>query len=163
MNRDSTDAAEATVSSERRTAADRRRRTAYALFYGSMNPRRRKPRRNGELSVASVDWHPPHWLAVGILIVLLSSLDAYLTLTLLEHGAREVNPLMASLIGSSPLAFTSVKIALTAGGVVLLVALARMRAFGRIPVVAILYLVLLGYTVLVAYELQLLKEIPLTL
>ena len=41
---------------------------------------------------------------------------------------------MAPLVGGSGLAFAMVKIGLTAGGVMLLTQLARMRAFGRVPV-----------------------------
>ena len=41
---------------------------------------------------------------------------------------------MASLVGGSSLTFALVKIGFTAAGVVLLAHLARIRAFGRIPV-----------------------------
>ena len=43
-----------------------------------------------------------------MLIVLLSCVDAALTLTLLEHGAYEVNPFMAPIVGGSALLFTVV-------------------------------------------------------
>ena len=49
--------------------------------------------------------------------------------------------------------------ALTSAGVVLLILLARMQAFGRIPVAAILYGVLLGYIVLISYEIWLLEHL----
>jgi Domain of unknown function (DUF5658) len=143
---------------ERRNGPDRRKQPVRALFYGSFNPRRRAPRRDGERKLADVDWHDPHWLAVAILIVLFSCVDAFLTLTLIDHGAYEVNPLMAPLVGGSALAFSLVKIGLTAGGVVLLTLLARMRAFGRIPVSLLLYTVLLGYSALLIYEFRLLQE-----
>ncbi|MDB6089949.1 MAG: hypothetical protein JWN85_2733 [Gammaproteobacteria bacterium] len=107
--------------------------------------------------VSGRDWHHPQWLAVAMLIVLFSCADAFLTLTLIDHGAYEVNPLMAPLVGGSALAFAMVKIGLTAGGVVLLTLLARMKAFGRIPVSLLLYTVLAGYGVLVLYEFRLLQ------
>ena len=94
-----------------------------------------------------------------MLIVLFSSIDAALTLTLVSRGAYEVNPVMASLVGGSPLAFTLIKIGLTASGVVLLTMLVRMRAFGRIPVSLMLYVVLAGYGTLIVYELRLLSEV----
>jgi len=47
------------------------------------------------------DWFHPQWLAVGMLILLLCSADALLTLTLISHGAVEVNPLMAPLVTGS--------------------------------------------------------------
>lgn len=94
-----------------------------------------------------------------MLITVLSCVDAALTLTLLAHGAYELNPMMAPLVGGSPFVFTSVKIGLTAGGVILLTLAARMRAFGAIPVSFLLYAVLLGYGTLVFYELRLLQDI----
>ncbi len=93
-----------------------------------------------------------------MLIVLFSCVDAFLTLTLIDHGAYEVNPLMAPLVGGSALAFAMVKIGLTGGGVVLLTILARMKVFGRVPVSLLLYTVLLGYGLLLVYEFRLLQE-----
>ena len=142
---------------ERREAPDRRQRTIYSLFYGSFNPRRRGARRSTARSLRDHDWHHPQWLAVGMLIVLLSCFDAALTLTLLQRGAYEVNPIMAPIVGGSALVFTLVKVGLTAGGVIMLTLMARMRAFGRIPVAFFLYGVLLAYGVLVVYELRLLE------
>ena len=94
-----------------------------------------------------------------MLITVLSCVDAALTLTLLAHGAYELNPMMAPLVGGSAFVFTSVKVGLTAGGVVLLTLAARMRAFGGIPVGFLLYAVLLGYGTLVFYELRMLQDI----
>lgn len=143
---------------ERRHGSDRRKQHLRALFYGSFNPRRRGSRRDGERGIAGVDWHDPQWLAVAMLITLFSCVDAFLTLTLIDHGAYEVNPFMAPLVGGSALAFSLVKIGLTAGGVVLLTLLARMKAFGRVPVSLLLYSVLLGYGALLVYEFRLLQE-----
>jgi hypothetical protein len=143
---------------ERRHGPDRRKQHLRALFYGSFNPRRRASRRDGERGIAGVDWHDPQWLAVAMLITLFSCVDAFLTLTLIDHGAYEVNPVMAPLVGGSALVFSLVKIGLTAGGVVLLTLLARMKAFGRVPVSLLLYSVLLGYGALLVYEFRLLQE-----
>jgi len=147
---------------ERRKSVDRRKRTFYSLFYGSFNPRRRSSRRTDARSLRDLDWHQPQWLAVAMLIVVLSCVDAALTLTLLAHGAYEVNPVMAPIVGGSALVFTLVKVGLTAGGVVLLTLAARMRVFGRIPVSFFLYTVLIGYGTLIFYELRLLEETLLT-
>lgn len=145
---------------ERRLGPDRRKRPLHALLYGSLRPRRRGPRREGERQVSSFDWHDPQWLAVAMLIVLFSCIDAGLTLTLMDHGAYEVNPVMAPLVGGSALAFTLVKIGLTSGGVVLLTLLARMRAFGRLPVSYLLYGLVVGYGALLVYEYRLLDSLP---
>ena len=145
---------------ERRQGADRRTRTCYALLRGGVRPRRRGPRRSHEHGVACRDFHEARWMAIGVLIVLLSVADALLTLLLLNHGAFEENPLMALFVRGGPHGFVAVKLALTAGGVVLLAIVARVRAFGWLPVGTILYALLLAYLVLVGYELSLLRELP---
>jgi len=155
-------AAEGAAGPERRNAFDRRRRTLYSLLYGSFHPRRRGPRRTGRPSIRDLDWHQPQWLAIAMLILVLSCVDAGLTLTLISHGAYEVNPFMAPLVGGSALIFTLVKVGLTAGGVVMLTLLARIRAFGRIPVSFVLYALLAGYAGLVVYEFRLLEQILFT-
>jgi hypothetical protein len=126
---------------------------------GSIRPRRHGPRRAGERGLSAVDWHHPQWLVVGILIVLCSCADAFLTLVLIEWGlAEEGNPLMAKLMEFTGVTFPVVKIGLTAGGVLLLTQLARLKAFGRIPVGVFLYAVLLMYAALIFYEVRLLER-----
>jgi hypothetical protein len=142
-----------------RRGGDRRTQVLRALVHGSFHPRRRGPRRAGEHTISAVDWHHPQWLALSILIVVLSCADAMLTLMLIEHGAYEVNPLMAPLLGGSALGFTLVKVGLTAGGVVLLTQLARMRVFGRLSVGAFLYTMLAIYGALILYEYRLLNHL----
>jgi hypothetical protein len=142
-----------------RRGSDRRKRVLWSLVYGSFHPRRRGPRRTGENTLTAVDWHHPQWLAIGTLIVALSCADAFLTLVLIEHGAYEVNPFMAPLVGGSVVGFAMVKIGLTAGGVLLLTQLARLRTFGHIPVGAILYSVLVIYGALIFYEFRLLAHL----
>lgn len=131
-----------------------------ALWRGNFERRRVAPRRTTERHVVVTDWFHPQWLAVSILILLLCSADALLTLTLVSHGAIEINPLMAPLVTGSGHAFAGWKLGLTALGVVFLTLLARLEVFGR-SVGAILYIVLGMYVVLVAYELFLLRNIPL--
>ncbi len=140
-----------------RRRAERRTRVLRALMQGSFHPRRRAPRRAGERALGAVDWYHPQWLATAMLIVMLCSADAFLTLVLLERGAYEINPFMRALLGGSGLAFAVVKIGLTAAGVVLLTLLARTRAFGRVSGAALLYGVLAAYALLVSYEFTLLK------
>lgn len=142
-----------------RRIVDRRSRTLHALVRGSMQPRRRGPRRAGEGSIASVDWHDAHWLAVALLILVFSCADGLLTLMLLNRGAYEANPVMAPLVNGSGLAFAVAKIAMTSTGVVVLTLLSRLRAFGGIPVSAVLYTILVAYGLLIVYELWLLERL----
>lgn len=141
---------------ERRREPDRRANVVRALLYGSVRPRRQGPRRRGEQRLGAIDWHHPWWLAIGLLIVALSCVDAALTLQLVDRGAYEINPLLAPLVRGSGAPFVVLKVALTGGGIVCLTMLARLRVFGRVPVKLILYGVLLGYVVLIVYELAML-------
>jgi len=142
---------------DRRNRTDRRKRTFRSLIHGSISPRRRGPRRDDDHSFTAVDWHHPQWLAVAMLTLLLCTADAFMTLVLLERGANEANPFMQPLVGGSPVIFAMVKMGLTSGGIVILILLARIRVFGRIPVSFLLYGVLLAYTTLVGYEFWLLE------
>jgi Domain of unknown function (DUF5658) len=143
----------------RRQFKERRRRTWYALLLGNFTPRRRHPRRRNESHFAAVDWHDRRWLVVASAILLLSGLDAVLTIGLLERGATEANPLMAVLVGADSYTFAVCKLGLTATGVILLTVIARLRAFGNLRVSLILYAILCLYSALIGYELWLLTRL----
>lgn len=145
---------------ERRLRIERRRSVFRALWHGNFARRRHAPRRSAERHAAVTDWFHPQWLAVAVTVLLLSVADAFLTLTLISHGAVEVNPFMDPLVRGSGHSFAYWKIGLTSVGVVILTILARLRVWGR-GVGNILYAALLGYVLLVAYELFLLRNIPL--
>jgi hypothetical protein len=143
---------------ERRRGADRRKRALHSLVAGHFNPRRRGPRRARDGGIAATDWYESRWLAIAVLILLFSVADAMLTLTLIEHGALEANPVMAMFVHGDAGSFVEVKIGLTAAGVILLTLVARVRAFGHVSVGLLLYGVLAIYAALVAYELRLLHS-----
>src|ERR1044072_8044163 len=92
---------------ERRMRTERRRAVLRALWRGNFERRRMAPRRSAERHMVVTDWFHPQWLAVGMLILLLCSADALLTLTLISHGALEINPLMDPLVRGSGQAFRS--------------------------------------------------------
>ncbi|HTU66761.1 MAG TPA: DUF5658 family protein [Steroidobacteraceae bacterium] len=145
---------------ERRAPIERRRSVLRALWHGNFKRRRIAPRRDTERHVVVTDWFHPQWLGVGILILLLCTVDAILTLRLIAHGAYELNPFMDPFVRGSGRGFALVKFGLTAAGVILITVLGRLKAFGR-TVGYVLYLVLAAYIVLVGYELFLLRNIPL--
>jgi hypothetical protein len=145
---------------ERRVPIERRRSVLRALWRGNFARRRIAPRRNTERHVVVTDWFHPQWLAVGIVILLLCGADALLTLTLIGDGASEINPLMDLLVRGSGHSFAFWKVGLTSVGVVFLTLLARLRFYGK-AVGWVLYGVLGIYSVLVGYELFLLRNIAL--
>ena len=142
---------------ERRASEERRSQTLRSLALGSFMRRRYGPRRVQDASFAVTDWYAPQWLAAGLLILILCVADALLTLTLLGHGAMEANPVMNAVVNGDGRSFAAMKFGLTSAGVVVLILLARVRAFGRLPVSALLYGVLAGYLWLVTYEFSLLR------
>jgi hypothetical protein len=146
-------------SHERRARADRRHRVWWSVWYGSFNPRRRTPpRRVDDSGFHSLDWHSAHLLAVAIGILLLSVLDAFLTMMLLQGGANEVNPVMAALIYRSVAMFAALKMGMTSLGVVLMVFLARYRFMRLLRVEWVLYGVLIAYVALIGYEVWMTKS-----
>jgi hypothetical protein len=145
-------------SHERRARADRRHRIWWSVWYGNFTPRRRAPpRREGDSRFHSLDWHSSHLLAVAIGILLLSIVDAFLTMMLLQGGADEVNPVMALLIYRSVAMFAALKMGMTGMGVVLMVFLARYRFMRLLRVEWALYGVLTAYVGLVCYEFWMIK------
>lgn len=143
---------------ERRNCGDRRSLTMRTFFQGGLTPRRRGGRRQGEGHML-VDWHEPHLLLLSLMILLLSITDAFLTLTLMTHGATEANPLLAFVLLAAPELFAGVKLFLTGVGILVLVALARARVFRVIRVSAIMHSCLVLYLCLICYEWWLLRGI----
>ena len=142
---------------QRQAPGERRVSIFGALWRSSFARRRLGPRRGTDRHPVVTDWYQPQWLATAIVILLLSTADALLTLTLVSRGASEINPLMEPLVHGSGHGFALWKFGLTALGVILLTLLARMRILGGVAVGSILYVVLCGYLVLVGYEIWLLR------
>ena len=143
---------------ERRGVLDRRRFTLRTIIQGSLTPRRRAGRRDDEHE-GLIDWHEPDLLFLALTIVLLSVTDAFFTLTLLTNGAVEANPILAYVLDYFPGYFAVLKVALTGGGVLVLVALARSRVFKIVRVRTVLQCFLVAYIALVGYELWMLRSI----
>ena len=142
---------------DRRAGVDRRSLTLRTFVQGGLTSRRRAPRRDTERH-GLVDWHAPHLLVLSITILLLSVADAFLTLTLIKHGATEANPVVDVLLDKYPRLFGGAKMVLTGSGVLVLVALARARVFRLVRVEAIMHWFLLAYVALIAYECWLLRQ-----
>ena len=143
---------------ERRTLADRRAHIARALLTGGWYARRRNPRRGEAVRPGSIDWHAPQWFAAALIVLLLSMADTFLTLVLVQHGAIEVNPLMAPLVLGGGRSFAFMKLALTATAVTILVSLTRVPTFGRLLAGPILVGTAFLYALLISYELWLIDR-----
>ncbi len=149
---------DSTLDNERRIQGERRRRLAFSLAYGGVRPRRRQPRRGEDDFGFFADWHEPHLLYSVMGILLLCGTDAVLTLNLLQHGAVELNPLMATLIQHDTQLFAAIKMATTGLALISLVVLANFRVFRRIRVYNLVYGAFFAYLALIFYELLILSS-----
>ncbi|MBL0011802.1 MAG: hypothetical protein IPP22_14180 [Nitrosomonas sp.] len=104
-----------------------------------------------------VDCYAAHLMLCVIGILFLSMADAFFTLNILANGGKELNWFMAVLIEDSVEKFVIFKLALTSLALILLVIHHNVRLTGRMRVRHLKYMVLIGYSVLVGYELHLLE------
>lgn len=143
---------------ERRSAYDRRRHSLWShINFNKKYQRRFHHRRMSDQQTAYLDRYNPILVGITFCVVLLSCVDATVTLTLLQRGSVELNPVMGWLININPHLFVAVKLALTGIGLVLLLAHTHFKVFGSVRVVYLLYLSLFLYFSLTIYELILLE------
>lgn len=140
------------LTTQDRAESDRRTVSWRTVVYGYLRSRRRDTRRQQEAEPLFTDWHHPwlFFLATGTMI--LSCMDAFFTLQLLDRGAMEINPLMAMVINKSTALFASIKIGMTGFGILALVYLSRARFLNRIRTGIALTVFFSFYACLVCYE-----------
>ena len=122
------------------------------VFYGFLRSRRRSTRRGDEGEPTYTDWHHPWLFFLATGTMLLSCMDAFFTLQLLDRGAVEVNPVMALVLSKSTLTFAATKLLLTGLGILMLVFLSRLRMFNLMRTGIILTIFFSFYACLVCYE-----------
>jgi len=137
---------------ERRSRADRRVPGWRTVFYGFTRSRRRQNRRSNDADIVFLDWHHPWLFFLAVGTMLLSCADAFLTLKLLSHGMYEANPIMAAIMEHGVGAFVATKMALTGGGILILVYLAKTRFMNRLRTGLILTCFFSFYCCLICYE-----------
>ena len=120
--------------------------------------RRIRPRRKGERRNCYVDQYlDPVLFFVVLSIIIMSALDGFFTILLLEHGNFiEVNPLMAALIAKGSLYFINVKYLLTALSLILLVVHKNFSIFGAVRITNVIFLIFGGFFLLNTYQIYLL-------
>ena len=142
----------AQVITEQRLLGDRRQFGWRTVFFGFMRSRRHAVRRAEETDVVFIDWHHPWLFFLATGTMLLSCVDAFLTLQLIELGMIEANPLMADAMSHSTATFAATKMGLTAFGILTLVFLAKARFLNRVRIGVFLTAMFAGYLCLVGYE-----------
>jgi hypothetical protein len=133
-------------------AIDRRSFSWRTAFFGFARSRRLNLRRVEDAEVLFLDWHHPwlFFLAVGTMIM--SCVDAFMTLQLLQHGMIEANPVMAAVLDQSTMAFAASKITMTGASILILVFLAKTRFMNRVRVGLFLTVIFSFYACLICYE-----------
>ena len=142
---------------DRRSGIDRR--SASGTVSGARlkgGRREHNRRREDQQKFFVADRYSQRLFGAIILILLLSVLDGLLTLYLINHGATEINPIMNYYLNVGPYAFFSVKYALTAFAVLVLlfcqnIFLRRIRIYTR----SIFYFIAAALMTVVAWELYL--------
>jgi hypothetical protein len=107
---------------DRRSGKDRRSRGVPDIKSLFIYARRKNIRRKDDkFKTVYFDQYSPALFTPVVLILLLSVTDAFLTLFLVDCGAREINPVMAYFLKFGPFTFMGVKYFFTCYSVIVLV------------------------------------------
>ena len=136
-----------------RVEVDRRQFSWRTVLFGFARSRRHAHRRSVDDTVVFLDKGHPWLFFLATGTMLLSCLDAFLTLKLMGLGMYEANPVMRAAMSQSTVLFTSTKLAMTAFGILVLVFLAKARFLNRVRTGLILTIFFSAYACLVCYEL----------
>lgn len=131
---------------------DRRCLSWQTVVYGFARSRRRTLRRGADAEIMFLDWHHPWLFFLSVGIMLMSCIDAFMTLKLIEAGMVELNPVMAAMLGRGTEAFAASKMLMTGTSILTLVFLAKARFLNRFRTGAFLTLFFSVYACLVCYE-----------
>jgi len=137
---------------DKRAITERRNVTWKTIVFGFARSRRHNLRRGLDAEIIFLDWHHPwlFFLAVGTMIM--SCLDAFMTLQLLERGMIEANPVMAAILGQGTTAFAASKMLMTGASILILVFLAKARFMNRFRTGLFLTIFFSFYACLICYE-----------
>lgn len=153
--------AEADTYPDCRRTLERRQARMYSLFYGLIRSRRIEIRRQSLVAQPEYrDRHGPFMLALVLAIMLLCVLDSYFTLILISHGSEELNPFLAWALEKDVMLFYSIKYAMTAFFVYILMMHKDFVVFGMKGNKLLLF-VLFCYITLISYQLSMLVNLPL--
>lgn len=104
-----------------------------------------------------IDRHSAGTLAAVLLIIMLSVIDAFFTVHLVQRGAVELNPVMAYCLDSSPFTFFWVKYLLTGSAILIILFTKNVYLFRTRFQVKYLFIIFLAtYILVIQWELYLL-------
>ena len=151
-----------TSANEKRCGTDRRTDSKARLKYLLFNGRRERSRRNEDRGKAVIfdRYNQKLFLAITTILVL-SILDALLTLVVIQRGATELNPVMAYFLELGIPSFIVAKYLLTSIGVFILlifknVFLTKIKIYTHSLFACVIFV----FMVVIAWELFLIYSIP---
>lgn len=107
-----------------------------------------------------VDRHEPQTWIVSTSLMLLCVLDAFFTTILISHGSYELNPVLDYLLKSDQSLFLATKFVVTGLCISFLVLHKHYRLWNIISCYQLLVISLVIYTLLVCYELSMVRLLP---
>ena len=146
---------------ERRSRKDRRKTARPVIRSLYRGGKREIIRRREERNIIFwADRYSQTLFGAIVLILFFSVLDGLLTLFLIDHGATELNPVMAYYLDVGPYAFFSAKYLLTSVAVVILLLCqnAFLRTI-RIHTRSLFYVIVAAFMSVVAWELFLIFHV----
>lgn len=148
----------------RNVALDRRQNNIRSAYYSMYRKRRSGPRREVEVgSEYYVDLHESKLFYLAISALMLSIIDCFFTLTLLQHGSEELNPFMDYFLQKDNMLFFVVKFLITTCGLFFLIMHKNFKLFKIISGYQLLVGAFLLYVCLVSYELNMMVKLIPTL
>lgn len=141
----------------RRAGSDRRSNKTHPFRLESLRGQRHRGRRE-EDQAGYVDRYDATLRIICIGVLILSSIDAFFTLRILELGGTEVNPVMKFFIEWNLWGFIYFKLFLTTLCIMILVVHTHIKWLNLIKVTHILYGCFAFYLGLIFYELFLLSK-----
>jgi len=148
---------------DRRSGKDRRKLSQHSILKQFLSGHRAGARRHEDRTrIFFVDRYGTTLFLSIVAILFLSLIDALLTLLLIEHGAVEVNPLMAYYLKIGPQVFITVKYLLTSLSVFILAVFSHL-IFSRvnIRVHSVLSLIVGAFLSVIAWQIYLITKIVL--
>jgi hypothetical protein len=122
------------------------------VMFGFLRSRRRDTRRHDEGEVLFLDWHHPWLFFLAVGTMLMSVMDAFMTLQLLDRGMVEANPVRAAALGQGTTFFAVSKMLMTGTSILALVFLAKARFLNRFRAGLMLTVFFSVYACLICYE-----------
>jgi len=145
---------------ENRRGIDRRTNNKARLKYLLFNGRRERSRRDEDSGKAFIfdRYNQKFFLAITVILIL-SVLDAVLTLIVIQRGAKELNPVMAYFLEHGTSTFIVAKYILTSVGVLILlifknVFLTRLKIYTHslFPCVIFVFITVIAWELFLIYS-----------